>query len=253
MLQTRVIPCLLLKDGGLVKTQKFDKPKYLGDPINVAKIFNKKEVDELLFIDITASKEQREPDWEIIQDLASECFMPLAYGGGIRTFSQIEKLLKMGVEKVIINNTALHDIDFVADAANRFGTSTIVCAIDVKKNFFGKITVYDHVSKKNIDLSPAEYAKKLEDHGAGEIFLNNVDRDGTYKGFDTELIKNMSDQLSVPLIVCGGASQLDDIAAASHAGASAIAAGSIFVFHGPHRAVLISYPSQKEIRLSLSY
>lgn len=248
MLKTRVIPCLLLKNEGLVKTKKFKDPKYIGDPTNAVKIFNKKEVDELIFIDIEASKKNQEPNWEIIEDLASECFMPLAYGGGIKSLEQIEYLLKIGVEKVVINSQGLKTPDFVKKAVQYFGSSTIVCGVDIKKNFWGKYMVFDHIKVSITDVSAVEYVKSIEKLGAGEIFINNVDREGTYLGFDLDIIKTLTSAVSIPVIACGGASQLSDIGLAAEAGASAVAVGSVFVFQGPHRAVLISYPDQKELK-----
>ncbi|MBB5636593.1 cyclase [Pedobacter cryoconitis] len=248
MLKTRVIPCLLLRDEGLVKTQKFKDSKYVGDSINAVKIFNKKEVDELIFIDIDVSKNNGEPNWEIIKDLASECFMPLAYGGGIKSLEQIEYLLKIGVEKVVINHKTLEDPDFIRKAVQYFGSSTIVCAVDIKKNFWGKYLVYDHVKGKLTDIAVIDYVKAIEEMGAGEIFVNNVDREGTYSGFDLDIIKSVTSAVNIPVIVCGGASKLSDISLAANAGASAVAVGSLFIFQGPHRAVLISYPTQKELK-----
>lgn len=248
MLKIRVIPCLLLQDGGLVKTENFKKPRYLGDPTNAVKIFNKKEVDELIFIDIEASKKNREPNWEVIEDLASECFMPLGYGGGITSLEQIERLLKIGVEKVIINHHALKNPEFITSAAEHFGTSTIVCAVDIKKNLWGKYEVFDHVKGKLTGLSPLEYVTKLEELGAGEIFINNVDREGSFKGFDLDYTRSIAHKVSVPVIICGGAASIQDIGLASKSGVSAVAAGSLFVFQGPHRAVLISYPSPEDLK-----
>lgn len=248
MLRTRIIPCLLLHDGGLVKTEKFKKPKYLGDPINTVRIYNEKEVDELIFLDIDASKLKRSPDYEVIADLASECFMPFSYGGGITTVEQIKKILNIGVEKIVINQSALKNANLVSDAANRFGSSTIVVAVDIKKNFWGHYQVYDHVTNATLKMEPEEYVVKMAEAGAGEIFINNVDRDGTYSGFDIEILKKINNSVSVPVVACGGASGLNDLKeVSSKAGISAVAAGSIFVYNGPHRAVLISYPTQKEL------
>lgn len=239
---------MLLADGGLVKTEKFKNGKYLGDPINAVKIFNDKEVDELAFLDIQSSQKKRGPNLEIIKDLASECFMPLSYGGGISSLSEIEQILKIGVEKVVINNHALVDPSFISKAAKHFAQSTIVAAFDVKKTIWGNYVVYDHVKKKNLDFTPVEYARRLEEMGCGEIFVNNADRDGTYTGFDLKLIETVTASVSVPVTVCGGASKLSDIKQAADAGASAVAIGSLFVYQGPHRAVLISYPTQKELK-----
>lgn len=242
MVQNRFIPCLLLRDGGLVKTEKFKKHKYVGDPINAVKIFNDKEVDELIFLDIDASKEKRGPNFEVLKDLASECFMPFGYGGGIKDLFQIEKLLKIGIEKIIINKSALDSDILLKESVAHFGSSTIVAAIDVKKNIWGKKMIYDHTSNKSLDINPIQLAEKYCDLGVGEIFLNSVDLDGTFSGYDLELISSVSKQISVPLIASGGASSITNLQDAILSGASAAAAGSLFVFQGPHKAVLISYP-----------
>jgi cyclase len=248
MVSTRVIPCLLLQDMGLVKTVNFKKPVYVGDPINAVKIFNEKEVDELIFLDITASKNKKEPNFSLIEELASECFMPFAYGGGINNIEQIRRILKIGVEKVIINKSAIESLQFVMEAVRVFGSSTIIVAMDVKKDFFGSYKVYDHTRQKVTNIDPVAYARKIEEAGAGELFLNNVDRDGTYKGFDVALVKKVVETISIPLIVCGGASTLDDFRnVVKVGGASAVSAGSFFIFQKPHRAVLISYPLQTDL------
>ncbi len=249
MLKTRIIPCLLLHDGGLVKTEKFKNPKYVGDPINAVRIFNEKEVDELIFLDIDASKQNREPNLSIIEDLASECFMPFAYGGGITSLQQIQKILKIGVEKIIINQTVLSNINFVKEAARHFGSSTIIVAMDIKKDIWGSYKVFNHVKQKTEKIAPYEHAKRICDAGAGELFVNNVDRDGTYQGFDTIVLETINKTVSIPVIACGGASSLANLReVVSHANVSGVAAGSLFVYQGPHRAVLISYPSQDELK-----
>ncbi|MBS0028551.1 AglZ/HisF2 family acetamidino modification protein [Chitinophaga sp. 22321] len=253
MLKVRVIPSLLLADGGLVKTEKFRNAKYLGDPINTVKIFNEKEVDELIFIDIQCSQQKKKPSLEVIKDLASECFMPLSYGGGIDSLVQIEQILKIGVEKVVINHHALYHPAFLSSASQNFAQSTIVGAMDIKKNLWGNYMVYDHVKKKTLDISPVEYAKRLESLGCGELFINNVDREGTYLGFDLKIIEMITAAVGIPVTVCGGASKLTDITLAAEAGASAVAIGSLFVYQGPHRAVLISYPSFNKLKELLSH
>ena len=249
MLKTRVIPCLLLHEGGLVKTEKFKNPKYVGDPINAVKIYNEKEVDELIFLDIDASRLKREPNLSIIAELATESFMPFAYGGGITTLQQIQQILNIGVEKVIINHSALVNPGFVKEASKHFGSSTIIVAVDIKKDIWGNYKVYDHVRKKVETMAPQDYTLKMCDAGAGELFINNVDRDGTYLGFDWQILKNINETVSVPLIACGGASKLEDLRdVVSNANISGVAAGSIFVYQGPHRAVLISYPSYGQLQ-----
>jgi imidazole glycerol-phosphate synthase subunit HisF len=249
MLKTRIIPCLLLHEGGLVKTEKFKNPKYVGDPINAVRIYNEKEVDELIFLDIDASRKGEEPNLSTIEDLATECFMPFAYGGGITTLQQIQRILKVGVEKVILNQSALKNPDFIKEAAKHFGNSTIIVAIDIKKDLWGNYKVYDHVKKKTVGLTPAEYALQMCEAGAGELFINNVDKDGTYTGFDSQILESINKIVSVPVIACGGASGTNDLKeVVTKANVSGVAAGSIFVYQGPHRAVLISYPSQEELQ-----
>lgn len=248
MLNTRVIPVLLLRNKGLVKTVEFKEGKYIGDPINAVKIFNEKEVDELVFLDIMASKEQREPNFEVISDIATECFMPFGYGGGIRSIEHIKKLFSLGVEKAIINSYAIENPSFIKEASDFFGSQSIVVSIDVKKSLMGKYKVYDSSKNKLTDLDPVEFSIKMESSGCGEIFLNSVDRDGTMKGYGIELIRKVTDKVNIPVIACGGAGKLEDLRDAVKQGnASAVAAGSLFVFQGKHRAVLINYPTQKEL------
>lgn len=243
----RVIPCLLLRQRGLVKTIKFKQSQYVGCPINALKIFNEKEVDEIVFLDIGASIEKRKPDYNFIADIASEAFMPFAYGGGIKELDDVQRIFGLGVEKVVINSHAIENPMFIKKAAELFGRQSIVVSIDVKRNILGKYEVFTFGGKKNCKLDPVEYAKKMGDLGAGEIFLNSMDRDGTGLGYDLKIIKEVSKAISVPLIVCGGAGKLDHFKEAVDSGASGVAAGSFFVFHGTHRAVLITYPERKEI------
>lgn len=251
MLRTRIIPCLLLKGQGLVKTVKFQSPKYIGDPINAVKIFNDKEVDELVFLDITATLENRPPNFGLLRQITDECFMPLAYGGGIKSIDQISALLKAGIEKVIINSAAYLDPDFLSKAVRIFGSSTIVVSIDVKKGLLGKHTVYIKSGTQSTKLDPVAYAKKVEEIGAGEILLNSINADGTMKGYDLQLIRAVSQNVSIPVVACGGAGDLQDLKLAKEAGASAVAAGSMFVFQGPNRAVLISYPEIRDLEEKL--
>jgi cyclase len=248
MLSNRVIPVLLLQRKGLVKTVQFQKGKYIGDPINAIKIFNDKECDELVFLDIDASKEGRGPDFDFIASIASECFMPLGYGGGIRNMDDIRKLFSIGVEKVILNSLALKNPEVITEAALHCGNQSIVVAVDVNRNLFGKYNIFSHagVQVKQNDLS--EYLKTVVKAGAGEIILNSVDRDGTMKGYDLKLIQKISKELEVPLVACGGAGSLEDLKQAIDAGASGVAAGSLFIYHGPHKAVLINYPAFKDIK-----
>jgi cyclase len=247
MLQTRVIPVLLLRGKGLVKTIKFDKAKYIGDPINAVKIFNEKEVDELLVLDIDASKENRKPNFELIQNIASECFMPLGYGGGIRELDDIKKLFQLGVEKIVLNVKALENLKIIEDSSKIFGEQSIVASIDIVKNFIGKYNIYNHAKKKTEKIDLVEYLNQIQKAGVGEIFINSVDLDGTMKGYDLNLLKLVNKNCKVPFVICGGAGKIADFLDAKEFGASA-AAGSLFVYHGPHKAVLINYPSQQELK-----
>jgi imidazole glycerol-phosphate synthase subunit HisF len=244
----RIIPCLLLRNNGLVKTVRFKDSTYIGDPINTVKIFNEKEVDEIFFLDIDATKLKKEPPYDLIQNIASECFMPFAYGGGIHSLQQIERIIKSGAEKVIINTEAFLNEDFLKAAVNQFGSSTIAVSIDVKKEFFKGNVVYIKGGTQSTGIVPVEYAKRIESDGAGEILINSIDRDGVMQGYDIELIKNVSSSIRIPIIACGGAGKLSDFGmAVKEGGASAAAAGSFFIFHGKRKAVLITYPSYTEI------
>jgi len=248
MLKTRLIPCLLLKNQGLVKTVKFKDPKYLGDPINIVKIFNDKEVDELLFLDITATVENRKPPINLLSQIASECFMPLGYGGGIRNLQEIQELFNVGIEKVSINSYAVENPSFIREAADLFGSQSIVVSIDVKKSLFGNYEIFTHSGKKGTGIDPVKFATLMEKMGAGELILNSIDRDGMMQGYDIPLIKRVSEAVRIPVIACGGAGEIKHFAQAVHeGGASAVAAGSFFVFHGPHRAVLINVPTPNEL------
>lgn len=245
----RVIPVLLLRNNGLVKTEQFKDPKYVGDPLNAVKIFNEKEVDELIFLDILATPENRKPPLEFLKQVAEECFMPLSYGGGITSVDEIRDILKVGVEKVILNTQAVEQPDLVKNAVERYGSSTICVSIDVKKNFWGKYEIFTRGGKHNTKLDPVKFALQMDEAGAGELMINSIDRDGTMKGYDSELIKKITSVVGMPVIACGGAGTTAHFSEAiNESGAAAVAAGSMFVFHGKHRAVLISYPSQQELK-----
>ena len=248
MLRARVIPCLLLRNGGLVKTVKFGDSKYVGDPINAVRIFNEKEVDEILVLDILATRQGRGPDLPRIREIAGECFMPLAYGGGVRSLDDVASLVAQGAEKVAINTKAVEDPAFVKAAAERFGSSTIVVSMDVKSGLLGKRTVRTRGATKDSGLDPVVFARSMEAAGAGELLVNSVDRDGTMEGYDLDLVRSVAEAVSIPVIACGGAGTLTHLHEAAAAHASAAAAGSLFVFQGPHRAVLISYPTGDELR-----
>ncbi len=244
MIQPRVIPCLLLKERGLVKTIKFKNPKYLGDPINIVRIFNDKEVDELILLDITATEEGRGPAYEILSNITTECFMPLAYGGGIGSLEDIKKLLGIGIEKVVLNTSAVEKSDLVTRAAEFAGTQAVVVSMDIKKAPLAGYEVYTHGGKKRTGLDPVGHAVEMEKRGAGEIFLTSMDRDGTMQGYDLKLIQSITRAVHIPVVACGGAGSLQHLVDSIEiGGASAAAAGSLFVFQGPLRAVLISYPS----------
>ncbi len=248
MLRTRVIPSLLLRNGGLVKTVRFNDAKYVGDPINAVKIFNEKEVDELVFLDISATASGRGPNLELIRDIATEAFMPFGYGGGIDDVGQVAALVALGVEKVVLNAAAVARPQLVREAANLVGSSSVVVSIDVRRSLLGRYEVFTHNGRRRTGLDPVDWARRVADLGAGEILLTAVDRDGTQKGYDLALTHQVADAVPVPVIASGGAGQLQDFRAAVREGrASAVAAGSLFVFHGKHRAVLITYPDYRDL------
>jgi cyclase len=253
MLNHRVIPCLLMKDGGLVKTRRFKDPVYVGDPINAIRIFNEKEVDELALLDISATAQGRAPNFELIEEIASECFMPLAYGGGVRTMAQVKQLLRLGVEKIIVNSALHSDPEFVREAARTFGSQAIVASMDVKRKLLGRQEVFTKNAGTATGIDPVTFARQAQQLGVGEILLTAVDRDGTMVGYDLDLVAKVAQAVNVPVIASGGASSLADFGAAVRQGhASAVAAGAMFVFYGPHRAVLISYPDYDKLRAALS-
>ena len=247
MLAIRVIPALLIKNGGLVKGARFRNHNYVGDPVNAVRIFNQKGVDELVFLDIGEDTALKGPQFNHISDIASQAFMPLAYGGGLRTEKDIEKLLRLGIEKAVINTAAMKDFSFIRRAADIAGSQSIVVSIDVKKNLLGKYSIISNSSQLNTKMNPVEAAKRSEEAGAGEILLSSIDREGTGEGYDLELIKSVSESISIPVIASGGASSLEHFRQAVEKGASAVAAGNMFVFHGKRKAVLITYPPYEEL------
>ncbi len=249
MLENRVIPCLLLKDKGLVKTIQFKNHKYVGDPINTVRIYNEKEVDELIFLDIKASMRDMAPSIELIAEISAESFMPLAYGGGIRTVNDIEKVFLAGAEKVSINTSAVKNPELIKKAAALFGNQSIIVSIDAKKKKSKGYEVYIKGGTEGTGLEPAEFARHMEDAGAGEILINSIDRDGMMNGYDIDLIASITKSVTVPVIACGGAGTLQHFKEAIDIGkASAVAAGSFFVFYGSRRAVLITYPNSEELQ-----
>jgi len=248
VLSVRVMPCLLKRHGALVKTVKFKNFTYIGDPVNTIQIFNNLEVDELVLLDIMATKENQKPDFTLIKNIASECFMPLAYGGGIRDISDMKKIFNLGVEKIVICSYAVENPLFIKKASEIFGSQSVVVSIDVKKNFWGKYEVFSHSGTKSTKIDPALFAKKMGEIGAGEIFLNSIDRDGTFQGYDLDLIKKTTAVINIPLIACGGAGEYRDLNKPIKAGAQAVAAGSLFVYQRKNtESVLINFPTSQEL------
>ncbi len=248
MNKTRVIPVLLLRGKGLVKTVKFKDPTYIGDPINSVRIFNEKEVDELAFLDITATPEGRGPDFDLLSDIAGEAFMPMSYGGGITSLDQVQRIFSLGFEKVVIDTAAYESPKLIRDAVAIYGTQSIVGCVDVRRKLLGRYELYSHGGRMPQSVGLIDHVTALERLGVGEILVNSVDRDGTQSGYDLKLIHEVSSAVGVPVVACGGASSIEDfVAAVTEAGASAVAAGSLFVFVGPHRAVLINYPDRAEL------
>jgi len=244
----RVIPCLLLQGRGLVKTARFRNPRYVGDPINAVRIFNDKGVDELVFLDISATTDGREPNFALLSDIAAEAFMPFAYGGGVRSVEQARRLVRIGVEKIVVNSAAVDRPEFVNELATVLGSQSVVVAIDAHRGFLGRYEVTSHSGTRRRGLDPVDWARRAEALGAGEILLTSIERDGQMSGYDLDLVRRVSSAVSIPLVACGGAGTLTHMSDAVHTGgASAVAAGSMFVYHGKHRAVLITYPSRDEI------
>ena len=244
MRRVRVIPVLTVDNQKLVKTVKFKNPNYIGDPINAVKIFNEKEVDEIVLLDITATKENRPPNFELIEEICSEAFMPFAYGGGIKNIKQIENLFKLGIEKVVLNSSIENNFELITQASKIYGSQSIVASVDIKKNIFGKYNIFKNSGSKKIKYSLTEYLKKIEHFGAGEIFINSIDRDGTYLDYDLELLQILSKEMSIPIVICGGANNTKSFLNAIQKGASAVAAGSFFIYTGNTKGILINYPSQ---------
>lgn len=248
MIQPRVIPCLLLRGHGLVKTRKFKDAVYVGDPINAVRIFSEKEADEIVILDIDASLEGRQPNYELIAEIAGEAFMPVAYGGGVRSVEQIRRLIRSGVEKVVINTAATESTNTIRSAVEAFGSQAIVGGIDVKRTMISGYTVTCKSGTIGTSLNLSEHIASLVEAGVGELFINDVTRDGCMSGYDMELIRIVA-KAPVPVVVCGGAGALEHIReAVLIGGASAAAAGSFFVFHGKHKAVLINYPTSEDLK-----
>ena len=247
MLRPRISPCLLIRNGGLVKTQQFKNDKYVGDPINAVKIFNEKAVDELIFIDIDATHLGHEPNYTLLQRIANESRMPLCYGGGIKKTEQAERIIKMGIEKIAISSAAIENPSLINEISEAIGKQSVVCVLDVKKNMFKGYSIYTNNGKKRIDGELDHWINILQSSGAGEILINSIDRDGMQNGYDIKLVKSIVDKFSIPSTFLGGASSLSDIEELiALRGIGGCAAGSLFVFKGKFRAVLINYPKFKE-------
>jgi cyclase len=254
MITTRVMPCLLLKGEGLVKTIKFKDPKYVGDPRNVVKIFNEKEVDELVILDIDATARKLRPRFGLIEEIVSEAFMPVAYGGGIHALDDARTILQLGVEKIVLSSHAVENPSFVRVAADVFGSQSVVVCIDVKRGHAGQYEAYTHNGTIPGRVDAVQFAREMAGMGAGEIMVNSIDRDGTMIGYDLPLIQAIAGSVTTPVIACGGAGKLEDFRlAVTNGGASAVAAGSLFVFHGKHRAVLVKYPKQADLEQLFPY
>lgn len=252
MLQTRIIPCLLLKNDSLVKTVNFKKPAYIGDPVNTARIFNELEVDELVLLDISATNKNRKPDFKILAELANECFMPLAYGGGVNNFKDAKKIFQIGIEKIVINSYTFENPQFITQLAEHFGNQAIVASIDVKKNMFGKYQVFSNSGTKKQKVDPVLWAQELERLGAGEILLTAIHQEGTWKGFDISIIEKISNAVNIPVIANGGASSIEDIDKAVKQGyASAVSLGSMVVYQSKGMGVLVNFPNKENLNTRL--
>lgn len=246
MLRRRVIPSLLLSRGGLVKTRRFSQPVYVGDPINAVKIFNEKEVDELFLFDIDASRERRRPDFGLVESIVSEAFMPVGYGGGVRSLEDVKVLLRLGVEKVVLNTAVLENVSLVRELSDAFGAQCIVGGIDVKRDWRGRARVWSHSGRRVPTPDVREWMSELVRAGVGELLVQSVNHDGCLDGMDLELFAHLSGSVPVPVVAAGGARGPDDLRAAFERGVAAVALGARFVFIGPHRAVLINYLSEAE-------
>ena len=249
MLRTRVIPSLLLKGGSLVKTVKFKKYNYIGDPVNTVRIFNELEVDELMFLDIFASRKKSDINFQLLKDIANECFMPLSYGGGIHNFNDAKKIFEIGFEKIVINSAAYTDLKLVKQLAKHFGSQSIIGSIDIKMNIFGKEITYSHHGKTKQSIKPIEQAQRLVDSGVGELLVTSIDHEGMWNGYQINLIRQISDAVDVPVIANGGAGSINDLGKAVKQGhASAVAVGSLVVYQKKGMGVLVNFPGQNDFK-----
>lgn len=248
MLKNRVIPVLSLIGDKLVKTISFKNPNYIGDPVNAVKILNDKKVDEVVLLDIRATVENREPNYAKIEEICSEAFMPFAYGGGIKNLEQIQKLFSLGIEKVVLNSILANDKNLVKEAVAIYGSQSIIASIDVKKSLFSnRFYAFTESGKRKVKKDLIAYITEIQNDGVGEFFINSIDRDGTYKGYELDLIQNLNKHINVPIVIAGGAAELTDFKKAIKAGASAVAAGSLFVYRGKSKGILVNYPSYFEL------
>ena len=247
MFAPRVIPVLTLIEDGLYRTRRFKKPAYVGDPLNAVRIFNDKEVDELLVVDITPERGWSDARLRLLGEMAQEAFMPMALGGNITEAAHVERAFEIGYDKVIVNSAAVTDMELIERLAGRFGGQSIVVSMDVAKRTFGRRSVFSNLGRNATRLDPIDYAKHAENAGAGEIIIRSIEHDGMMEGFDLQLIADVADAVSVPVVAAGGAGSLADLTSALSAGAHSVAVGSMFVYQGPHRAVLINYPTAEEI------
>lgn len=244
MSNKRLIPIILISEGGCYKSIKFNKLNYIGDPLNIAKIFNQKLVDELIILDINASKKNIKPDFNFLEEIASECFMPVSYGGGIRSVEDADRIFSIGFEKIILNNILFHDKKIITTLSEKYGSQSIIVSIDIYKGIFGKYLIFDHTSKNKKNPEFINLIKEYEKLGAGELFINSVKNDGKLCGLDKKLIENITKNTSLPLIISGGLKDINDAESAFSHNVSAVAGGSYFIYHGPRKAVLISYPTK---------
>ncbi|HDZ08453.1 AglZ/HisF2 family acetamidino modification protein [Pseudohongiella sp.] len=252
MLRTRVIPVLLLRNENLVKTLRFGKFKYVGDPANTVRIFNELEVDELLFLDITASREQRSPNLKVLAEMANECFMPLGYGGGVRSLADAKSVFDIGFEKISVNSGAIENPTLITEIARQYGSQAVIASIDVKSGFLGKFSLRTDAGRRKIRRDPVEWAKEVEERGAGEILLTSIDREGTWQGFDLDLVRRVTDAVSIPVIAHGGAGTIAHVReVVKEAHASAVALGSMVVFQRKGMGVLVSFPDRKKLEEAL--
>lgn len=251
MILNRIIPCLLLKGESLVKTIRFGNYNYIGDPLNTCRIFNELEVDEMTILDITATNESRGPNFKLLESLASECFMPLSYGGGITRIEEAERLFYTGYEKIVLNTSTFTNPKLIPQIAKIYGSQSIIASIDVKTDLFRKNRIYSHSGTKKESFEVLSWVKKLEDLGVGEILLTSINREGTWSGFDLDLIEKVSNAINIPLIAHGGAGDIEHIASAIKAGASAVGVGSMVVYQKKDLGVLVNFPDKKKLKAAI--